>query len=88
MAVIQFPAKPGVEITAGAVLSSTVIDASGAHSVPEDLGRFLFFVDVVEADGGRIGMWSGEDHLQAVQEAEALAQDFGGSVRDKSGRAA
>lgn len=87
MNVIQFPKPSFVEITGGVVRFSTITGAAGTHPVPSDIGRFHFYVDVVEADGGRIGMWSGTDHAEAVKQAGLLALDFNAEVRDLTGGA-
>lgn len=67
--IIQFPRKARIEIRGGTVLQSE-------HEA--DVGRWRFFVDVVEADGGRIGMWDGESHTAAMDAARELARDWGG----------
>jgi hypothetical protein len=36
-----------------------------------------FFVDAIEEDGGRIGMWDGLSYETAIIEASALSGDFG-----------
>ncbi len=36
-----------------------------------------FFVDIVEADGGRFGMWDGGSYGEAIRTAEDLSEDFG-----------
>lgn len=41
------------------------------------LGSWRFFVDVVEKDGARIGMWDGATYDDAIGEAEALSKEFG-----------
>lgn len=83
--VIDFPASATIEINAGLVTSSFVIDATGTHPVPQDIGKHLFFVDVVEIDGGRMGMWSGSEYADARSEAVSLAKDFSGRIVDLSG---
>ena len=87
MTVITFPSTARVEITAGIVTSSTVTDANGTHPDPGGIGKFKFFVDVVEANGCRISMWDGERHDDAVRVAEGLASDFGARIIDTSGGA-
>lgn len=86
--IIDFPASATIEINAGLVTASCIIDATGNHPVPENIGKHLFFVDVVENDGGRIGMWSGPDYADARSEALSLAKDFSGRIVDLSGGAA
>jgi hypothetical protein len=85
MSVVSFPAFVGVEIVGGMVRSATVTDANGTRPVPADVGRFFYYVNVLEPDGGSIGMWHGTDHTEAVRQANLLAIDFGGKVRDRTG---
>lgn len=86
--VIPFPRAVIVEIDGGVVRSSTITDANGTRSIPDDIGKFRYFVDVIETDGGRISMWDGTDHAEAIKQANLLALDFGGKVRDRTGDAA
>lgn len=87
MTIIQFPASSRVEIDGGIIQSETVSDHNGTRQVFENVGSCRYFVDVVEADGTRIGMWDGEFHEDAVREAKYLSRDFG-PIRDLSGRGA
>jgi hypothetical protein len=74
-----------VEIWSGVVEASTVTDQNGTRPLLTDVGKRLIFVDVIEANGGRISMWNGTDRAEAVREANLLALDFGGKVIDRSG---
>lgn len=85
--VIQFPEFVGVEIFSGVVTRSTTVDANGARLTPVDFGTRMYFVDVVEAGGGRISMWSGTDIIKARREAEECRGEFGGRIRDLTGDA-
>lgn len=54
---------------------------------PTDVGQFRYFVDVIEAEGGEIGLWDGASYNQAVIEAREIALDWGGvPVRDLTER--
>lgn len=88
MSIVPFPNFAGVEIDGGIVQTATVTDENGMRPILTDVGRFFYFVDVIEPDGGRIGMWHGTDHGEAVRQANILALDFGGKVRDRTGGAA
>lgn len=77
-----------VEITSGTISSAFVEDAAGRRPVQEDVGRYQYFVTVVEADGGRICMWSGEDYAQARADAGECAKSFDGHIYDLTGRQA
>lgn len=87
MNVFAFPEFTGVEINGGTVQTATVTDEHGTRTVLTDVGKVKYFVDVIEADGTRIGMWDGTDHSEAVRQANLLALDFGGKVRDRTGGA-
>jgi len=87
MNVITFPKAPSVEIYSGTVAASFITGANGTRPDPESVGKFKFFVDVVEANGCRISMWDGERHDDAVRVAEGLASDFGARIIDTSGGA-
>jgi hypothetical protein len=56
------------------IYEGTITKSSNASEV----GRHLYFVDVVEADGCSIGMWGGASYQQAVTAANELAADWGG----------
>ncbi len=88
MNIVSFPNFIAVEINGCTVQSATITDANGTRPVLTDVGRFFYFVDVIERDGGRIGMWHGTDHAEAVRQANILAIDFGGKVHDRTGGAA
>ncbi|WP_315926148.1 hypothetical protein [Mesorhizobium sp. SP-1A] len=85
MGIVPFPNFVGVEINGGVVQSETVTDARGTRAVLTNIGSFLYYVDVIEDDGTRISMWDGTDHAEAVRQANLLALDFGGKVRDRAG---
>ena len=40
-------------------------------------GRFVFFVDYVDEDGARSGMWDGESYTEAVEAAADCARTDG-----------
>lgn len=66
-----------VEIHGGIVLAGTITDANGTRSSLQHVGSWRFFVDVVEAHGGHIGMWDGDSYEDAIREADVLSKDFG-----------
>lgn len=41
-----------------------------------DTGNRAFWVDVVEVDGGRLGVWLGHSHHEAIEVAERVRIDF------------
>lgn len=87
MGIVPFQNFVGVEINGGVVQSETVTDARSTRPILTNIGRFLYYVDVIEDDGTRISMWDGADHAEAVRQANLLALDFGGKVRDRTGNA-
>lgn len=86
--VINFPTIVHIEINARLVKNETTISAQRTRSVHYAAGKRMYFVDVVEPDGGRISMWSGVDSHAALRAACELAQDFRGRIRDLTGDAA
>ncbi|MHA6688204.1 hypothetical protein [Mesorhizobium sp. A556] len=71
-----------VEIHGGVVSSSTITDAHGTRPDRSNVGQYRFFVDLIERDGGRIGLWDGPAHADAIREAEAVSRDAAIPVRD------
>ena len=71
-----------VEITGGIVTAESYSDARGTSPVFNAIGEWRFFVDSVEADGGRICMWSGPSYEAAILEAEEMAAEYGEQVVD------
>lgn len=65
-----------IEITGGIIQSATITDANGTRDEPSLVGQYRFYVAVVNKDGGRIGMWDGESHKTAREEADFLRHDF------------
>lgn len=80
--IVAFPQLRGVEITSGTVQSATITDEHGTRPDLTDVGKFFYYVDVIEVDGGRVSMWHGTDRERALEEAAILAKDFGGTIRD------
>jgi hypothetical protein len=84
MTIIPFQQRPHVVIDGGTIQSQTITDHEGTRAVFTDVGSFRFFVDVVEADGTRIGMWDGKSYEEAIIQANILSADFG-PVQDRVG---
>lgn len=84
MTVIPFPRPCLVEVTSGTVQSATITDQDGTHPLSALVGKRQFFVDVIDKDGARIGMWDGENHADAILTARELAADFSGKVIDRA----
>ena len=76
-----------IELNGGTVRSSTVKGVGGTRHQFHEVGQFRFFVDMVEEDGGRLGLWDGTNYEAAIREAEAARRDFDieTAVRDMIG---
>lgn len=79
--VLQFPApaaRPAyIEIDGGIVTASFIEGADGRRARPGDIGKRRYFVTLYETDGGTIGLWSGDSHLEAKSEAEQARVEWG-----------
>lgn len=73
--VVPFPVRSFVEIDAGTVTKSE--DANR-------IGRFFYFVNVVQMGETPMGVWDGESHADAVKEANLIAADLSLPVIDIS----
>ena len=65
-----------IELSGGTVTSSTTEGTEGIRQNFSDIGKFMFFIDAVETDGGRLGLDSCEDYENAIRLAEAARVDF------------
>ncbi len=65
-----------IEIVGGVVNSATITDANGTREEPGMVGKHRYSVDVVDKGGFRTGMWDGESHAAAREEADILRHDF------------
>ena len=45
--------------------------------LPELIGKRRYWIDLVEADGGRLGVWDGDSEADALREAETIRADWG-----------
>jgi hypothetical protein len=77
------PAFSHVEILSVIPDRATVIHGEITRLDFSEIGRRIFLVDLIEADGCRCGMWDGTDYSTAIIEAEELARDFGCNVVDR-----
>jgi hypothetical protein len=66
-----------IEIDGGRLASSVRHDRAGPHPDYSRIGEFVFFVDIVEADGGRFGLWDGLSYDDAIRTAEVASREFG-----------
>lgn len=65
-----------IELTAGTITASTIEDSEGVRQNFSDIGKFIFFVDAVDTNGGRLGLDSSEDYESAIRSAEEARLDF------------
>jgi hypothetical protein len=71
-----------VEIHGGVVSSTTVTDSNGKHSIAAHVGHHRFFVEIIEPDGGRLGIWDGASYEQAILEAGIAGREDAIPVRN------
>ncbi len=86
--VIEFKRRPVVEIITGIVQSVTIEDCKGVRAVPEEVGKRIFLLEVIDVDGSRLCVWSGSSRAEAMAEAEECRKDFNARIRDLTGDAA
>lgn len=79
-----------IEIDGGILREHYRLADSGRHADHVGIGDYHFLVDLIEEDGGRVGLWSGFDYSMAIREAETARIEFEVSepVRDLIGGAA
>lgn len=65
-----------IELSAGTVTHACVLDAHGKRALPSEVGQFRFYIDVVEYDGGRLGLDRCETYDHAICEAEQARHDW------------
>lgn len=74
--VIPLPRPCVVEVCGGVVTSVVLHDERGRKRMDVPAGVQRFFVDVVDVDGTRIGLWDGGTYDQAIKEALAIQRDW------------
>ncbi|MVS99242.1 hypothetical protein [Devosia marina] len=65
-----------IELSAGTVTDAYVLDEHGKRALPSEVGQFRFFIDVVEYDGGRLGLDSCDTYDHAILKAEQARHDW------------
>lgn len=73
--VFEMPVWSYVEIDSGTITKSD--DTSR-------VGQFRYFVNIVQRGDGSLGVWDGENHSDAIREANELASDLSLPVVDHS----
>jgi hypothetical protein len=66
-----------IELDGGVRKHSTTITATGRHDLVVAGGVMHFFVELVEEDGGRVGLWDGSDLGEGIRHAERAQIEFG-----------
>lgn len=78
------PTADRVEINNGVQQGPAIIHGQDGKRLDHtDAGRMKFWVDVVDAEGGRINMSDGTSYEQAIVDAEECARDWGVAVHDR-----
>jgi hypothetical protein len=62
-----------VIIDGGFIAETRIISASGTTRIKHPPGTYRYYVDVVEADGGIIGMWDGGTYTEAFAAAKTCS---------------
>lgn len=65
-----------IEIDGGRVTAVRITDADGERFAHYDGDPMVFFIDLVEQGGARIGLWQGTDYEEAVREAELCRREW------------
>jgi len=66
-----------IEFDGGVRKHSTTITAAGRHDLVVAGGVMHFFVDLIEEDGGRVGLWDGSDLGEGIRQAQRARIEFG-----------
>lgn len=53
--------------------SGTIVESP----ITTEIGTFQYFVNVVEDDGCKIGLWSGASYSDALAQADEIAEEWG-----------
>lgn len=62
----------------GGFISETVAQSErGTERIVHQPAEYRYFVDVIEGDGGTIGMWCGASYAEAMAAARAASADWG-----------
>lgn len=65
-----------VELTAGTITSCMIETMEGVRALPEAVGMFAFFIDLVDVGGGRLALDNCGLYDEAVELAEKARGDF------------
>ena len=60
-----------IEITAGTVTAAHLETSEGVRPLPELVGQLRFYIDAIDAEGGRLSLDSCADYEAAIRMAEA-----------------
>lgn len=74
-----------IEITSGILSQPARIYCGNTVGLDfADIGKRLFFVEAIEADGGRIGLHDGPSYVAALAAAKEVASDEGIPIHDET----
>lgn len=65
-----------VEIDTG-IVTDAMSHGITSRLPPELIGKRRYWIDLVEADGGRLGVWDGDFEADALREAETARTEWG-----------
>ncbi|MCW5720013.1 MAG: hypothetical protein KIS86_02615 [Devosia sp.] len=66
-----------IELSGGRVSSASEEASEGVRELISQVGRFRFFIEAIDVEGGRLGLDSCADYEAALRRAELARQDFG-----------
>jgi hypothetical protein len=64
-----------VEVDSGTVTGAISRTGRTSRWMPEMIGRKRYWIDLLDADGGRLTVWDGDDEREAVRQAEAIRSE-------------
>lgn len=73
--IIPLSVRSYVEIDSGIITKSE--DA-------EMIGQFRYFVSVVQMDEGSLSVWDGDDHSDAIRQANSIAAELSLPIVDRN----
>ena len=66
-----------IELDAGRLRETVIIDAGGRRPDYSQVGDLTFIVEAIELDGGRLCLWTGLRYDDAIRQADRHSRGFG-----------
>lgn len=66
-----------IELSGGRVGAASEKASDGVRELIDHVGKFRFFIEAIDVEGGRLGVDSCADYEAAMRRAELARQDFG-----------